>query len=628
MQSKYAYALSLLGLKPSSWKTTSWVNFRDTHKLPSDIINLNTDENGEVIDPLPASADEFNALVKSYADELTRPLNDAVCVLDADLFFEQPVDKQEKMFKSWLSTCEGMYFPTYILTLNQATKDFLKKNFRFRYADDGSAMVYRRVVDVAGTIWEECPDSKRPFSTLQGSLRLDLEKTIVATSPAKEVDVFYVSKETKKIEYMRNVPFYKMYAQHRQEFINGIKGSEGNVTLLIAKFDEFVTTLKRQHNDGPNKWEVQQGMMNLAEKLAEMDEAIDSYDFIYSPDFSPVDLTNDPDVDAFAYFDLHTLKPGPTPDFDGFMDAVVPACRDMFMAAVYATVFAMSLLNQYIWIHGEGGDGKSSFLNALMKFLGNRLCCSLGQTMNSEFGLENAVGKRMIILSDVKTGLSVKSQLIHNLTGHDPVSINRKNKPIITKELQPIVWVAANEAPDVNFDARNEARRCLYIKMQEPSEEVQKKFYFLNEDGTFATDPEGRKINNGFDLTGGLLKEMPAILYKCKQAFEKVCPAPYSVIRPTAGAISLAEDNCIDLSVDVWRTYIDETFDFSDKEARMLNTEIYEALEETKQMHSDRTKLDNFAKRDVRRLLTVVYKCGRKKIDGTRYMLGLKRKNQ
>jgi hypothetical protein len=262
-----------------------------------------------------------------------------------------------------------------------------------------------------------------------------------------------------------------------------------------------------------------------------------------------------------------------------------------------------------------------------MKFLGSRLCCSLGQTMNSEFGLENAVGKRMVILSDVKTGLSVKSQLIHNLTGHDPVSINRKNKPIITKELQPIVWIAANEAPDVNFDARNEARRCLYIKMQEPSVEVQKKFYFLNDDGSFVLDAEGRKINNGYDLTGGLLREMPAILYKCKQAFERVCPSPYSVIRPSAAAISLAEENCIDLDVDTWRTYIDETFDFSDKESQMLHTEIYEALEETKQMHSDHTKLTNFAKRDIRRLLSVVYKCGRAKINGTRYLTGLKRKN-
>lgn len=620
MENRYAYALSLLNLRPKSWTTQGWIKFRDTYNLPKEVISFD-DEN----ESQPTSAKEFDALAHSYLEEVTKPLNAAVCAINADDYVTLSAEKKDKTFRAWIATCEGLYFPTYVLTLNKLTKDFMRKNFRFKYADDGTPIVYRRVMDVEGTLWEEAPDSSKPFSTLQGKLRLNLEKTLVATSVAKEVDVFY-SKDG-KIEYETNVPFYKLYKRFRDDFVQSISGKEENVAVVVGEFDDYVSNLRRQHNEGPTKWEVQRGMLELNEMLTSMDDSINTFDFIYDQDFEPVDLTNDPEVDAMAYFDLNTLQEGPTPNFDGFMDAVVPACRDMLMAAVFATVFALSLLNQYIWIHGEGGDGKSSFLNALMKFLGSRLCCSLGQTMNSDFGLENAVGKRMVILSDVKTGLSVKSQLIHNLTGHDPVSINRKNKPIITKELQPIVWIAANEAPDVNFDARNEARRCLYIKMQEPSLEVQKKFYFLNEDGSFATDAEGRKINNGYDLTGGLLREMPAILYKCKQAFERVCPAPYSVIRPSAAAISLAEENCVDLDVDVWNNYIDETFDFTDPTSRMLNTEIYEAIEETRSMHSDRTKFNNFAKRDLRRLLTTKYRCKSKTISGTKYLEGIRRKN-
>lgn len=619
MENRYAYALSLLNLRPKSWTAQGWIKFRDSYNIPKEVISFDDDEK------LPSSAKEFDALAHTYLEEVTKPLNAAICAIDADAYVALAVEKKDKTFKAWIATCEGMFFPTYVPTLNKLTKDFMRKNFRFKYADDGSPIVYRRVMDVEGTLWEEAPDSGKPFSTLQGKLRLGLEKTLVATSVSKEVDVFY-SKDG-KIEYETNIPLYRLYKRFRSDFIKSISGKEENVAVVVGDFDSFVANLKRQHNEGPNKWEVQCGMLGLNDTLDVMDESINAYDFIYDRDFEPVDLTNDPEVDAIAYFDLNMLKEGPTPNFDGFLDAVVPICRDMLMAAVFATVFAQSLLNQYIWIHGEGGDGKSSFLNALMKFLGNRLCCSLGQTLNSEFGLENAVGKRMVVLSDVKTGLSVKSQLIHNLTGHDPVSINRKNKPIITKELQPIVWIAANEAPDVNFDARNEARRCLYIKMQEPSVEVQKKFYFLNEDGSFALDGEGRKINNGYDLTGGLLKEMPAILYKCKQAFERVCPSPYSVIRPSSEAISLAEENCIDLNVDVWNNYVNETFDFTDPTSRMLNTEIYEAIEETRSMHSDRTKFNDFAKRDLRRLLIIKYRCKSKIIHGTKYLEGIRRKN-
>lgn len=621
MENRYAYALSLLNLRPKSWTTQGWAKFRDTYSIPKEIISLDDET-------LPESAKDFDALVHTYLEEVQKPLNAAVCAIDADKYVELPDEKKDKTFKAWIATCEGMFFPTYVLTLNKLTKDFLRENFRFKYADDGTPIVYRRVVDVEGNIWEEAPDSSKPFSTLQGQLRLDLEKTLVATSVAKEVDTFYSSKKNGKIEYETNIPFYRLYQRYRGDFIGSISGKEENIAAVVGEFDAFVSNLQRQHNEGPSKWEVQHGMMSLPEILSTMDDSINTYDFIYDQQFEPVDLTNDPEVAAFAYFDLNTLKKGATPNFDGFLDAIVPACRDMFMAAVFATVFALSLLNQYIWIHGEGGDGKSSFLNALMKFLGSRLCCSLGQTINSDFGLENAVGKRMVILSDVKTGLSVKSQLIHNLTGHDAVSINRKNKPIITKELQPIVWIAANEAPDVNFDARNEARRCLYIKMQEPSVEVQKKFYFLNEDGSFALDSEGRKINNGYDLTGGLLKEMPAILYKCKEAFERVCPAPYSVIRPSMAAISLAEENCIDIDVDVWNNYINETFDFSDPDSRMLNTEIYEAIEDTRSLHSDRTKFNNFAKRDLRRLLANKFGCKSKNIHGTKYVVGIRKKSE
>jgi len=285
-------------------------------------------------------------------------------------------------------------------------------------------------------------------------------------------------------------------------------------------------------------------------------------------------------------------------------------------------------LNQYIWLHGEGGDGKSSFLNALQKYLGPNLCCSLGQTMNSEFGLEEAVGKRMVILSDVKTGLSVKSQLIHNLTGHDPVSINRKNRPIITATLNPVLWIAANDAPDVNFDAANEARRCLYIKMRKPSIKTMKKFCVTDDSGELVYGWNGQPINNGYDLTSGLVKEMPAILYKCRQAFEKVCHAPYSVILPQRQQQELAGINCMDLEATEAIAYIQESLDFDDPDAKMRLPDIFEAIQDTRNAHGIRAGLNNFNKRDIKRLLVVRYGCRHKTIEGVRYLSGVKRREQ
>ena len=221
MENKHAYALSLLGLKPKSYTLTGWVNFRERHDIPKDVLSFD-DENAK----LPESSKEFDLLAKSFAEEVSRPLNAAVCAIDADDYVAMSADKAEKVFKAWIATCEMMFFPAYVVTLSVLTKNFLKKHFRFKYADDGSAIVYRRVLDVEGTLWEECPDSKTPFSKLQGKLRRELEKTLVATGPAKEVNAYY-SKDG-HVEYMTNVPFYKIYAKHRSDFASTVKGTTEN----------------------------------------------------------------------------------------------------------------------------------------------------------------------------------------------------------------------------------------------------------------------------------------------------------------------------------------------------------------------------------------------------------------
>ena len=164
--------------------------------------------------------------------------------------------------------------------------------------------------------------------------------------------------------------------------------------------------------------------------------------------------------------------------------------------------------------------------------------------------------------------------------------------------------------------------------MCEPPVEVKRKFYFVDENGEFIRDANGQPVNNGYDLQGNLVKEMPHILFKCREAFMRVCPPPYSVIKPSIEQSRIALENCIDLDANEWNTYIEDTFSFNDKNAVIKITEIHEAIQQTRITHGEKSALSSFARRDIIRLLCVKYGCGKRKIHGTRYLTGISLKVQ
>lgn len=607
---------NILGIYPRKYDNEGWTKVMGTLSLlGADLVGIDTST-------LPKSKKDIDSIASDIKKRMGRASSAGTGgTLDADFLANQPDDRKIKIFDDFINRLEESIFPPYVEEVDPAIQEYIKQNFMYTYSNDGKVIVYSRLLDEPGNVWEEVPNSETPFEMCKGTLRKGLINTLVIRSRSKVVTVYIDNKG--KSEVYEHIAYWMLFKKYEEQIMARVTGRPENVELVREHLHMLIDIMKKGYNGTLQHRDLANGLQKIPDMLHELDAGINNNTFFYHPSISLPSLTNDPNESAMAYFDLSTITAGPTPDFDGFMSAIVPECRDSLMAAIFATFFAKSHLNQYIWIHGEGGDGKSSLLNAIAAYAGPHLACSLGQTMNSEFGLENAVGKRMVILSDVKTGLSVKSQLIHNLTGHDMISVNRKNKPIISVRLDPIVWIAANEAPDVNFDNRNEARRCLYIKMQEPPVEVKRKFYFTNPDGSFVVDNEGRPINNGYDLEGNLIKEMPHILHKCKEAFMRVCPAPYSVIKPNVDAIAIAEDNCLDIDASTFNTYIAETFDFTDKTALLKQTEIFEALSFTMKKHDDKGQMSNFIKRDVRRILTVKYGCKRKKVGGIYYMEGL-----
>ena len=530
----------------------------------------------------------------------------------------------EKLWERTLDAIKGQILPACYSTMSHSVEHYLEDKF-FYTTGTSKHVAYFRNLNKEGNVWVEATDSEKPFSSLHGKIKNELNAVMCLHSGERCVLVLREAADGRVYTEQKNLA--DLYREKGKEILSRIQKTEKGTAynFFVAKMSEEIEALKQSWDGHKTKFSQSLGLANLPDAYDELDEHLTFFEQFYRTESDIVTFTNDPNERAFNYFDLHNLKEGPTPGFDMFMSGVDEASRDTMMAAIYATFDSRCHLNQYIWIHGEGGDGKSSLLMAMAEYAGDSMYCALStDSAKSEFGLEECVGKRLVMFPDIQSGLSVKSGLVHKLTGHDLISINRKNKPHISTHIDCILWMASNSAPDVNFSNKNEARRCVYIKMHEPPIEIQKKIYFLNEDGSFQLDAEGNKINNGFPLKKMLIDEMPAILFKCRKVFEERVKAPYSVIRLTTAESKIASDNCSDLDDDQLTYYIDKTFTFTqDENDRIAQPEITNAVNLTLKC-DNLPNMDSTMKRKLFRKLDNFFKCPQTKSHGVKYRTGLK----
>lgn len=625
---KLAAAVLLKGGGPTSYDRDGWRDYLadfDKVKAVSNMRRVTTEGAWPSADASAKALHELVTPPESHSEALDRT---AFILTDASvLACGDSLDRQAKLWRRVMKTINDEYLPAHYLTMPHSVLEFLKTMFIYTTGDDGKRIVYWRDLSKPGMVWYE-GDGDHPFKNLHGAIKETLNGLLAVHYNERCVNVLRLDANGKPYT-QHAVNLADLYHECAEDILADIEKTEAKVAYkwFVSHMRDHMEELRTGWRGTNNKFEQETGLKALPQIYEDLEDKLDFCEELYRKTPGIVNFTNDPTVDTFTYFDLNSLHEGPTPGFDMFLSGVAPECRDTLMSAMFATFYAESQLNQYIWLHGEGGDGKSSLLNAMKDFIGPSMYCTLdSDSAKSEFGLEETVGKRLVMFPDIQGGLSVKSSIVHKLTGHDVISINRKNKPHISAKIDCILWMAANSAPDVNFSNNNESRRVVYIKMQEPSLEVQRKIFFLNDDGSFQLDAEGKKINNGFPLLAMMTEEMPCILYKCRDKFFSRVQKPYSVIRRTLEESRLASNNCVDQEDDSLQFIIDEAFDFSDKEAKLSNTEIIEKLNMSMKDHN-LPQLNLFTRNAALRKLRVVFNCVPAKSNGIRYLYGIKLKN-
>lgn len=622
-EEKLSLITLVVGKEPEGFASNDWATFINTVAVPK------IGEFAKATD-LPDS-NTFTKVKSIVADRLdpkmvSLPRNEEgePYILTDDMVTQ--ARNPDKLWERTLKIIKAEILPACYSVMSHAVEHYLEDKFFFT-TGSSKHVVYFRDLNKEGNVWVEATDSETPFSSLHGKIKHELNAVMCLHSGERCVLVLREGKDGRVYTEQKNLG--DLYHEANSAILARVPRTDADVAynFIVGRMKEEIAALKQSWDGHKSKFAQSVGLAKLPDAYKEMDDNLAFFEHFYRPESDICTFTNDPTVKTFNYFDLNNLHDGETPGFDMFMQGVEEASRETLMSAIYANFDSRCHLNQYVWLHGEGGDGKSSLLMAMAEYAGPSMYCALStDSAKSEFGLEECVGKRIVMFPDIQSGLSVKSGIVHKLTGHDLIPINRKNKPHISTHIDCIVWMAANSAPDVNFSNKNEARRCVYIKMHEPPVEIQKKIYFLNEDGSFQLDAEGNKINNGFPLKQMLIDEMPAILFKCKKVFEERVKAPYSVIRLSPAESKIASDNCSDYDDDQLTYYINQTFTFSnDTNDRMAQPEITNAMNVTLKSNNLQA-MDSSLKRKMFRKIDNYFKCPQMKSNGVKYRIGIKLK--
>lgn len=154
----------------------------------------------------------------------------------------------------------------------------------------------------------------------------------------------------------------------------------------------------------------------------------------------------------------------PTPLFDGFL-AHMRTNREAFLAW-NGSLFDMKALRQtYLWLYGEGGDGKGVWCRFQRRLLAEAFVALNSETKHiNQFFTARLVGKRLGIFQDCHSPAFVQSEMFMLLSGGDPVYVEEKGKMGYTTELLTMFMFSSNDLPDIT-GRKAHRRRAIICEM-------------------------------------------------------------------------------------------------------------------------------------------------------------------
>lgn len=227
----------------------------------------------------------------------------------------------------------------------------------------------------------------------------------------------------------------------------------------------------------------------------------------------PAYITNDPKVAAFLHIDPNTFTSNDCPTWDNWINLRFnDEDKSLFKASIYSIFDPNNKSRQGIWMYDGGSTGKSTIISILYEFL-NKSACALS---NAEITGESArftgskiLGKRLAVIPDCKNYSVIRSGIIFNILGNDPINIEQKGKQAYSSRVHCRVLIGANKLPEIDITQPSEKSRILIFKLRENNE--------LSEEESISF----RSGAGAVDREKLLLRECESFIASCKEDYTR-----------------------------------------------------------------------------------------------------------
>ncbi len=190
-----------------------------------------------------------------------------------------------------------------------------------------------------------------------------------------------------------------------------------------------------------------------------------------------------------------------TPTWDALLERVSDKeALKAFIVWIGSLFYEGSYTQQYVWIHGQGGNGKGAITRFLHRIFGqgSHFISHIPREPN-QFWTSQMLNRRIVIVPDCDNAKFPSSGLFKTLSGGDPITVERKQKDAYTAVLEAKFLYTSNSFPELS-SGEADLRRAIFVNL-----------------GSKATWEQGFEER--------LWQEGGAFLWDCMTAYTIVCPA-------------------------------------------------------------------------------------------------------